>query len=121
MRRFWVLGLLGLGAIVSWKLSREAPAPQGRLLNPSEVQLYLLEAARAGDLALVAGLLEAGATPEVADDRGYTPLILAAYHGHGAVVDKLLGAGADPCRGDARGNTALMGAAFKGYSEIVEN
>ncbi|MDP0886256.1 ankyrin repeat domain-containing protein, partial [Klebsiella pneumoniae] len=57
--------------------------------------------------------------PRCADAKGYTGLILAAYHGHGGAVEQLLEAGADPCVQDARGNTALMGAIFKGEVRIA--
>lgn len=94
--------------------------PAGRTITGEEAGRYLRDAARAGDVEVVTALVRAGTAIEAADEKGYTPLILAAYHGHLAVVDALLAAGADACRGDARGNTALMGAAFKGYDAIVE-
>lgn len=53
------------------------------------------------------------------NDKGYTPIILAAYHGHSAVVKSLVDAGADACLQDNRGNTALMGAIFKGELKIA--
>ncbi|MBI2688414.1 MAG: ankyrin repeat domain-containing protein [Acidobacteria bacterium] len=54
-----------------------------------------------------------------ADSRGYTPLILAAYHGDLENVKMLLAAGADVHARDKSGRTALMGAAFKGHVEIA--
>ena len=92
----------------------------GRTLTQTEAGRYLLDAARAGDSAVVEGLLAKGAPVEARDDKGYSPLILAAYRGHAATVETLLAHGADPCGGDKSGNTALMGAAFKGYDVIVE-
>ncbi|MCY1022213.1 ankyrin repeat domain-containing protein [Pyxidicoccus sp. MSG2] len=125
MVRKLLLGALGLVVLVcavltaSWLSLRAAPAPEGRLLATSEAERYLLEAARAGDVEVVTGLIKAGTPVEARDARGFSPLILAAYHGHTDTVRALLAAGADACAGDNRGNTALMGAAFKGYADIV--
>jgi ankyrin repeat protein len=125
MVRKLLLGTLGLlvlvGALLTaaWMSLRAEPAPQGRLLATSEAERYLLEAARAGEVDIVTGLLKAGTSVEARDKRGFSPLILAAYHGHTETVRTLLAAGADACAGDNRGNTALMGAAFKGYADIV--
>lgn len=95
------------------------PRARARRLTQQQAGRYLLAAARVGDAAVVRGLLAAGATPDHADEHGYTALILSAYHGHAEVVDALLAAGANACQADRRGNTALMGAAFKGYEEIA--
>lgn len=125
MVRKLLLGAIGLLVVVIGVLAasflslRSAPAPQGRLLATSEAERYLLEAARAGDVEIVTGLIKAGTPVEARDSRGFSPLILAAYHGHTDTVRALLAAGADACAGDNRGNTALMGAAFKGYADIV--
>ena len=112
-----VTALLGGAAALSASL-RVSPAPR-RLLPMVEAERLLLEAARAGEVEIIEGLVRAGTSAETRDDRGFTPLILAAYHGHLPAVDALLRLGAAPCTGDHRGNTALMGAAFKGYREIV--
>lgn len=88
-------------------------------LDRSEAEALLRDAARAGDIEIVAGLAKAGVSLEAADAKGYTPLILASYHGQLALVEWLLSQKVDPCRGDARGNTALMGAAFKGHEALV--
>ena len=56
----------------------------------------------------------------VKDERGSTPLLLAAYYGHLEVVQYLLAAGADIDAKDSTGNTALMGVCFKGYEDIAE-
>jgi uncharacterized protein len=102
-----------LGAAVS------APNAAQRALSKDSAGQYLRDAARAGDVELIQGLLDAGTPVESADEKGYSPLILAAYHGHSEAVEILLGKGADACRPDARGNTAMMGAAFKGYERVV--
>lgn len=125
MFRKLLLGALGLMVLVcavltaAWFSLRAEPAPQGRLLATSEAENYLLAASRVGDTEIVTGLLKAGTPVEARDSRGFSPLILAAYHGHLDTVRALLAAGADACAGDKRGNTALMGAAFKGYGDVV--
>ncbi|MBZ4409363.1 ankyrin repeat domain-containing protein [Myxococcus sp. XM-1-1-1] len=125
MFRKLLLGALGLLVLVcgvvtaAWYSLKAEPAPQGRLLAANEAERYLLAAARVGDTEIVSGLVKAGASAEARDERGFTPLILAAYHGHLDTVRVLLAAGVDACAGDKRGNTALMGAAFKGHADIV--
>ncbi|SFO34423.1 ankyrin repeat domain-containing protein [Sphingomonas sp. OK281] len=54
-------------------------------------------------------LLETGADIDLYDDRGFTPLILAAYNGQAATVDALIATGANACRPDRdQGDSALM-------------
>ena len=80
----------------------------------------LWSAAKDNDVAGLAHLLAAGAELEACDARGYSPLMLAAYHGHEEAFSLLLARGASPDSADAGGNTVLMGAAFKGHLAIVE-
>ena len=56
--------------------------------------------------ALVAQLLDRGAKPNLADDRGQTPLMIATAMDHADVVDILLAHGADRMVHDAQGKTA---------------
>jgi ankyrin repeat protein len=118
------LSLLAAGALVVMPHVTPPAAPTGtpnteRTLSKDGAGQYLRDAARIGDTELISALVEVGAPIESADDKGYTPLILAAYHGHPEAVELLLAKGADACRPDVRGNTAMMGAAFKGYEDIV--
>lgn len=53
------------------------------------------------------------------DQRGSTPLILAAYYDQAGIVDLLLQRGAEVDEKDASGNTALMGVCFKGFDEVA--
>lgn len=80
---------------------------------------HFLDAARRGDGMMLKEFIRAGYNLDVRDDKGYTGLILAAYHGQRETVELLLEAGADPCAQDQRGNTALMGAVFKGELRIA--
>ena len=82
---------------------------------------YFLNACRQGnteDVEKICSLL-----PEAinaSDEKGFTPLIIAAYNNQPQIVAILLQNGANPELGDAAGNTALMGASFKGYEEIAD-
>lgn len=55
----------------------------------------LIKAARIGDLQKVENLLRLGASPDVPDDAGVTPLLSAAYEGHLEVIEMLVKAGAN--------------------------
>lgn len=78
-------------------------------------------AIRQGDLKGVAkALKEQPNLVHIKDQRGSTPLILAAYYNQGAIVTSLLTHGAQVDEKDGVGNTALMGVCFKGYEQIAE-
>ncbi len=85
----------------------------------TQLRGFYFDAARSGDLAMLDEFIGAGYDLDTRDGKGYTALILAAYHGHATAVEQLLAAGADPCAQDHRGNTALMGAIFKGEVAIA--
>ena len=51
--------------------------------------------------------------------KGYSPLMLAAYHGQTDLVRDLLHRGDDPNNRDFNGNTVLMGVAFKGHVDVI--
>ncbi|WP_042860795.1 ankyrin repeat domain-containing protein [Dickeya sp. NCPPB 3274] len=97
--------------------------PAAPALNERQVQnqlnQYLWDAARTGNDAVIREFISAGYNLNTRDEKGYTAVILAAYHGHYDTVSLLLDHGADPCQQDNRGNTALMGAAFKGELKIA--
>lgn len=73
------------------------------MLAVSEAERYLLAAAREGDAELVAGLVKAGTPVNVQDNRGFSPLILAAYHGHTETVRVLLAGARMRARGTRAG------------------
>jgi uncharacterized protein len=52
-------------------------------------------------------LLDRHAAVDAADNRGRTPLMIAAENGHAEIVDLLIGHGADPGLKDKAGKTAL--------------
>jgi len=67
--------------------------------------------------AVVTLLLDRGATIDAIDDRGRTPLMIAAESDHPNIVALLLGRGADQARKDKEGKTALDLAASDGVRE----
>lgn len=79
----------------------------------------LIQAARAGDLAMVDMLLELGADPNQALLHDGNPLIVAAMQGHLAVVERLLDAGADVNGIVQYDETPLINAAREGHLPVV--
>lgn len=100
----------------------------GAEYNPENVNLstearldqYFFRAAREGDLFVLQAFIDAHQSLDRQDSKGYTALILAAYHGHRAAVELLLAHGANANLTDRRGNTALFGAIFKGELSIAK-
>lgn len=84
-------------------------------VDSERLQTVYFDAAREGDIATLGAYYAAGLNPNVADKKGYTALILSAYHGKTDAVEYLLSqANVNACQEDNSGNTALMGAIFKG-------
>lgn len=75
--------------------------------------------AREGSLVALQALGLTCAEIDARNRKGYSALMLAAYHGHVEVVRYLLNRGADANTADNGGNTVLMGAAFKGDVEVA--
>ncbi|WP_339530315.1 ankyrin repeat domain-containing protein [Pseudomonas mucidolens] len=108
------LGLLA--ALLTFGVQAESADPQA---VKAQLQTYYFDAARRGDVEMLNTFIESGYSLNTQDEKGYSALILAAYHGQGTYVEHLLAAGADACVQDLRGNTALMGAIFKGELSIA--
>ncbi|WP_434696752.1 ankyrin repeat domain-containing protein [Pseudomonas sp. Z1-14] len=110
-----------LSVLVTWSVGvlAEQPVPADPAAVREQLQGYYFDAARRGDVPMLDTFIEAGYSLDTRDEKGYTALILAAYHGHAPAVERLLAAGADACAQDKRGNTALMGAIFKGEVQIA--
>jgi len=83
------------------------------------VSARLLDAAEYGDGRLVQDLLGAGASVNVRDEEGRTPLILAAGRGHLKVARILLDRGAAIGAANSSLGTALAYAAWSGHTEMV--
>ncbi|MDO6695401.1 ankyrin repeat domain-containing protein [Aliiglaciecola sp. 3_MG-2023] len=100
-------------------------------LNPSfanetdqskQLKTLYFDAARNGDIELLQTFYKAGLSVNIANEKGYTALILSAYNGQTETVNFLLDVDdINPCQEDARGNTALMGAIFKGNLRIAKS
>ncbi len=67
---------------------------------------YAEDVPAADAVALAKQLLDRGARFNMADDRGLTPLMIAASMDHAEIVDLLLSRGADPGIRDVQGRTA---------------
>lgn len=75
--------------------------------------------ARAGDTADLVAYVDAGTPVNLANERGDTLIMLAAYHGHTDTVKALLEHGADPNKANDVGQTPLAGAVFKGEDDVI--
>lgn len=72
----------------------KAGAREERSYTSLSDEATLIKAARIGDLQKVESLLRLGASPDVRDDAGVTPLLSAVYEGHLKVIEILVKAGA---------------------------
>jgi catechol 2,3-dioxygenase-like lactoylglutathione lyase family enzyme len=70
-------------------------------------------------LRLARALLDAGAKPSVAQQRGFTALHEAALRGHAALVQLLLDHGADPSARNADGQSPGDCARAAGHAEVA--
>lgn len=75
--------------------------------------------ARAGRVAELGELVDAGLPVNLTNSAGDTLLVLAAYHDHPGTVRALLDRGADHSRVNDRGQTALGAAVFRQSEEGV--
>lgn len=73
----------------------------------------LFDAARRGDAAFVTSAVDQGVPADLADEKGNTLLMLAAYHGRAELTAALVARGADVDRLNDRGQSPLAGAVFK--------
>ena len=79
----------------------------------------LRQAAGAGDLVRVKALLDQGTGVHKADERGMTPLFIAAKNGNRDVVEVLLDRGASPYQARLDGLTPLFVAVQEGHANVV--
>lgn len=78
------------------------------------------EAAETGNRAAVALFIQAQKNTEIRDNRGWTPLMAAAFNGQNEIIGLLLHHNADVNATDSGGNTALHWAAFGGHSDCAQ-
>lgn len=96
------------------------PSPLPPLPSPERLQELLFDAARAGRDDMIPALVQAGASIDAQDERGFTPLVLASYNGQESTTALLLELGALPDGPpEDGGSSALMGVGFKGYAAIA--
>ncbi len=88
--------------------------------QPGDPDRLLLDAAAAGDADQVAVALRAGAALEVRDERGRTPLLLAATHDRVDVARLLVALGADPDALDHRHDTPWLVTGVTGSVPMLE-
>ncbi|MHA6694246.1 ankyrin repeat domain-containing protein [Homoserinimonas sp. A520] len=79
----------------------------------------VLDLAREGRTEPLLEMINAGVSVDLANARGDTALILAAYREHPQTVDALLAAGADTGIINNMGQTALIAAVFRNSEPIV--
>jgi ankyrin repeat protein len=97
-------------------MSDRSDAPEDGVV---ELATRLFAMAREGDAASLAAYIDAGVPVDLANDKGDTLVMLAAYHGHPATVTALVERGADVNRLNDRGQAPLAGAVFKGEDDVV--
>nr|WP_255699143.1 M56 family metallopeptidase [Luteimonas sp. Y-2-2-4F] len=106
-----------VGAVERW-IARGADV-DGRAAGAGASGTALIEAARAGDPAMVDVLLRLGADPDAAALRDGNPLIVASMQGHLPVMRRLVEAGADVNAVVRYDETPLINAAREGHLAAV--
>ena len=134
-----IKSLLARGAAVNTQLKTQQPyrtkVDRGNDNMLTTGTTPILRAAKAGDVVVIALLLEKRADPKLATRNGVNPLMAAAGLGTNesdAVgrkkteqeaidsIDLCLKAGVDVNAVDSKGQTALHGAAMKGWDQVVQ-
>jgi RNA polymerase primary sigma factor len=88
-------------------------------MSPVRLKPLVRAAVQNGNLALVADDLTKGGEINAQDNRGQTPLMLAASRGHTSLCRLLLENGADISQQDDEGRAALEIARVEGRQEVV--
>ncbi len=83
------------------------------------IKAGLLELSKEGNVDDIQILLEKGAYPDVRDQRGNTPLMVASDRGFIKIVKTLLKHGADPNLKNNAGDTALINAVWNNHTAIA--
>ncbi len=79
----------------------------------------VLNAARENRWLQLREMLDAGVSPDTADERGVTPLMTAAFSGQASIISLLLQRGAQVYERDSRGRSALCYAAASGQTDCL--
>jgi ankyrin repeat protein len=88
-------------------------------IKMDEITQALFAPSRQGNVLVLKEIFLRKDNLDVYDEKGFTPLIIAAYNNQAEAVKALLDAGVDSNKADHSGNTALMGVCFKGYADIA--
>lgn len=80
----------------------------------------LFEAVATGDVAAVVRTLKVGVKPDVRDEAGHTPLLVATHNNRIGVARLLIEAGADVNAKDNIGDTPYLYAGAEGRIEILK-
>ncbi|MGO8758638.1 MAG: ankyrin repeat domain-containing protein [Terracidiphilus sp.] len=100
-------------------LSAEFVKPDGLVKQYADLSAVLRGAVDADKPECAKLLLAQGANPNLGDERGETPLMLAADQDRIDLAQMLIGAGADPSRTDADGQTAERYAVLSGDDALI--
>lgn len=105
----------------SEQVAKESYYPEVAEIIRRAMEKKFIEAAKAGDLATVKNLLQAGVSINAVDEEGETALHHAAKNNHVKVVEKLLTAPGIEINktSEKNGGTALHWAASRGYKEVI--
>lgn len=99
----------------------ELPQQSYAHLSPEQMALVnsMFNMARQGHEEDLLGLIDKGLPVDLANSRGDTLLILAAYNNHSSLVEHLLNRGAEVNLLNDRGQSALTCAVFQQNQETV--
>ncbi|MDD2722161.1 MAG: ankyrin repeat domain-containing protein [Gallionella sp.] len=78
------------------------------------------DAVEQGNRTAVALFLGVPVSTEIRDSRGWTPLMMAAFHGYDEITEMLIQHNADVNALDSSGNSPLHWAAFGGHSACTD-
>lgn len=117
---YWSMGGSSISTIITALCGLFLLIPQVEGQGLTELDQSLVLAARNGDLAEVQRLINAGASVNVIDESGTTPLHWAAFGGHQRVVKELIAEGALVNVPDKDSFSPLDTAAQKGFAKIVQ-
>jgi len=110
MRIILLLGLL-------WIL-HPACAQQKTEMTMSDTAIF--KAAATNDTNALKAAITSGASPEIKDGQGRTPLMVATYSHHTAAAALLIAAGANVNAQDQLLNSPFLYAGAEGYADIVK-
>jgi len=91
----YILTFISALSCMASPISEDTSSSDSKALGTAEINLQLLEAARAGDYDLVLSLINSGADVNTQNEQGATALMLAALNGHTEVLKILIQSKAD--------------------------